>query len=277
MAISGELFHLAGAGEEYCTAEYFHDAARRKERPHLVIQMTLSGCGFYERKKHRTLLPAGHAFVDEIPGPFSYGYASHPQLPARTTYHQLFISLTGRPARQWMKHLHTTAGPTVDLSAALPEATALLRQLIATARGAPQAADEYAISALAYQLLMLILSSQQRARLATHPRVLKALELIASHSPDPTFSVLRLAGLLDCSREYVSRAFRAATGSTPAEQILRHRLQAAATQLRTTDDKLQLVASRCGFSSANYLCRVFKRTSGVTPAQYRQRPWLGLP
>ena len=32
---------------------------------------------------------------------------------------------------------------------------------------------------------------------------------------------------------------------------------------------LEVVASLCGFSGANYLCRVFKKETGQSPAQWR--------
>ena len=41
---------------------------------------------------------------------------------------------------------------------------------------------------------------------------------------------------------------------------------------------LDVVASLCGFSGANYLCRVFKKETGQTPAQWagRRRPRTAL-
>ena len=32
---------------------------------------------------------------------------------------------------------------------------------------------------------------------------------------------------------------------------------------------LDVIASLCGFSGANYLCRVFKKTTGQSPTQWR--------
>ena len=35
------------------------------------------------------------------------------------------------------------------------------------------------------------------------------------------------------------------------------------------DYPLEVVATLCGFSGANYLCRVFKKETGQSPAQWR--------
>ncbi len=40
-------------------------------------------------------------------------------------------------------------------------------------------------------------------------------------------------------------------------------------RLRTLRARLDVVASLCGFSGANYLCRVFKKETGQSPAQWR--------
>ena len=36
------------------------------------------------------------------------------------------------------------------------------------------------------------------------------------------------------------------------------------------DYPLEVVATLCGFSGANYLCKVFKKETGMTPAEYRR-------
>src|SRR5690348_7994959 len=72
---SEPLLWFAGGGHEVrADARYFFDAARRSDRPHACLQLTLGGSGFYENRKGRSLLPAGTAWFDVIPGPFRYGY-----------------------------------------------------------------------------------------------------------------------------------------------------------------------------------------------------------
>ena len=48
------------------------------------------------------------------------------------------------------------------------------------------------------------------------------------------------------------------------------RLQAAKLLLAHRTYPLELVASLCGFSGANYFCRVFRRSTGLTPAAWRK-------
>src|SRR5690606_29099743 len=125
-----------------------------------------------------------------------------------------------------------------------------------------------------YQLIMTIYSTLRGSRVSTNPRIARAMGLIAAHAHEPHFNIDALAERLHCSREYLSRQFRAAAGVTPSDYLVQHRIRLAARLLRETDDKLDIVARRCGLSGANYLCRLFRRQTGVTPAQFRARPWL---
>lgn len=47
------------------------------------------------------------------------------------------------------------------------------------------------------------------------------------------------------------------------------RMEAAATALRTTEEKTYLIARKCGYDDPNYFSYVFKRHFGVTPTKYR--------
>jgi transcriptional regulator GlxA family with amidase domain len=40
--------------------------------------------------------------------------------------------------------------------------------------------------------------------------------------------------------------------------------------LRTTDRSVERIAAECGFRDARYFRRVFQRTAGVSPSQFRR-------
>ena len=134
--------------------------------------------------------------------------------------------------------------------------------------------DRYLISAQLYQLLMTTFSSLTAARLSSASRLGAAMSLVHEHGHDPNFNVTELARRLHCSREHLTRQFSQTVGVTPLDYLLHHRLRQAMQELRSDDDKLENLARRCGFSSANYLCRAFRRRFGVTPAVFRRNPGL---
>lgn len=69
----------------------------------------------------------------------------------------------------------------------------------------------------------------------------------------------------------LQREFRAATGESPVEWLLRERVAAACELLEQSAMPLAGIARRTGFGSLESLRRHFRRRVGVSPASYRSR------
>lgn len=267
------LLWFAGAGHEVRPdAGYFYNARTRRDPPHLTIQLTLSGAGFHldQRSGKRSLLTPGRAFVEFIPGPFSYGYAPE----SRGAYELVFVSVAGPEAERWGKRLHDRFGPVLDLGPSTTVAEMMLGMV--TARASRKLDDIHQNSATLYQLFMRMLGTLGERRIAQDPLAARAIDIIRAQATDPDFSIERLATIFDISREHLARRFRKTTGRSPSEYLLRHRLQLAGTLLHQSDHKLHAIARACGFSGANYFVRVFKAHTGITPGDFRNRPWMTL-
>lgn len=72
------------------------------------------------------------------------------------------------------------------------------------------------------------------------------------------------------SQSYLIRAFRKDTGSTPHEYLLNYRLQKAMEMLRETDEPIETISDRCGFNSTSHFARAFKKTTNLTPSEFRK-------
>lgn len=84
------------------------------------------------------------------------------------------------------------------------------------------------------------------------------------------YGVEELSDNLGVSKSHLIRAFSASVGKTPGEYLTEVRIEAAKRLLSGHDYPIDIVAGLCGFSGANYLCRLFKKRTGYTPAQYRK-------
>ena len=259
------LLLLAGSGHQVVGRDYFYDARLRTDVPHITLQLTLAGTGFFTRQGTRQLLPPGKAFIEQIPSAFEYGYATESSGP----YDLLFISMAGTPARRWMQRIHRRFGRVLDLSPVGGTAN-LMRAMMDT----PASLDRYTQSALLYALLMQIFSELTGSQMRLDPRVSRAIEIIDARAGDPRFGVAELAAEVECSREHLTRQFRLATGQSPQAYLIERRLKLAATALRQGPEKIDVIARRCGFSGANYLIRAFQRRWRITPARYRETPSL---
>jgi len=272
------LFWLTGVGHEFRDARYGYDARLRSDQPHVVLQLTLAGTGFYEsRKRERTLLRRGSAFLDIIPGPFRYGHAADVEkgTDVQRTYELVFVSARGPVAMRWARRIIRSFGHTLHFGETNPVSTFMLDLFRRDERDT--LGDRYQVSSLLYQLYMSIFSTLSASRVATEQRIGRALVMISQRAPDGSFNVNALSRELDCSREYLTRRFRATTGVSPSDYLAQQRIRLAATALRAGDEKLETIARQSGFSNANYLCRVFRKHAGVTPAAFRARPWLSVP
>ncbi len=84
-------------------------------------------------------------------------------------------------------------------------------------------------------------------------------------------SMPELARSLGVAYSYFRREFRARTGLSPRQYLLRLRMQRAQRLLGASDESLKHVADRLGFSSAFHLSSAFKAEFGMAPSLWRRR------
>lgn len=76
---------------------------------------------------------------------------------------------------------------------------------------------------------------------------------------------------VNMSRSTLERRFADVLGRTPKEEIMRLRLQHVKELLLDTDFTLETIAQLTGFVHTEYLPRSFKKSTGMTPTQFRHR------
>ncbi len=81
-------------------------------------------------------------------------------------------------------------------------------------------------------------------------------------------AIARASGL---SRRALEKKFRAITGHTPMEQAQAIRLRRVKQLLAETNLTLPTVAEQSGFEYHEYMCRFFKKQTGMTPGEYRKK------
>ena len=128
-------------------------------------------------------------------------------------------------------------------------------------------ASERVRSQLAFALLCE-LSDADSAAPALPPLVAAAIEDIRKNYAG-LYGVEELSERLGVSKSHLVRAFTAALGVSPGRYLTNVRIEAAMRLLLHREYTLDVIASLCGFSGANYLCRVFKKTTGQSPTQWR--------
>ncbi|WP_243322583.1 XylR family transcriptional regulator [Geothrix sp. SG200] len=105
---------------------------------------------------------------------------------------------------------------------------------------------------------------------AEHPVVVAASRVIRDRACQG-ISVEQVCELSGCSRSTLDSLFKKHLGRPVAGEVLRVRLNRGQRLLENTSLSVEEVGRACGFTSATYFCRFFKRETGVTPALYRSR------
>lgn len=79
-----------------------------------------------------------------------------------------------------------------------------------------------------------------------------------------------LAKLLNVSSSYLSALFRKEVGQTLTEFVTQRRMTHAQHLLRNTHLQVQTIAQHCGMEDVQYFSKLFKRSTGLTPRQFRE-------
>ena len=79
-----------------------------------------------------------------------------------------------------------------------------------------------------------------------------------------------LAKQMNMNASYLSKVFSAEVGMPVTEYINTRKVQTASKLLATTAMQVQEIASYVGIHDLNYFSKLFKKTTGCTPSQYRK-------
>jgi transcriptional regulator GlxA family with amidase domain len=104
---------------------------------------------------------------------------------------------------------------------------------------------------------------------ALETKSIHELQVWMAENLDKAMTVALLAARVAMSPRNFARIFRLEMGVTPAQYLLRLRVEAARRLLEQTDKAPSQIAFACGFSSADLMRRGFQRLLGTTPVHYR--------
>ena len=96
----------------------------------------------------------------------------------------------------------------------------------------------------------------------------RASEYVEEHLGED-LSLAALAGAVGLSPYHFARLFRASTGLSPHQFVIRRRVERARLLLASTDRSLASIAQDVGFASGSHLATHVRRLLGVSPSRLR--------
>ncbi|MFO1438579.1 MAG: substrate-binding domain-containing protein [Verrucomicrobiaceae bacterium] len=97
----------------------------------------------------------------------------------------------------------------------------------------------------------------------------KALRFIMAHFAEP-LAVRDIAAAAGMSERSLHLAFTTHLGTTPGMKLIQTRIDHAIRLLTSTNEKIESIATRCGYPSLNAFFIAFKKDKGTTPAAFRR-------
>ena len=101
-------------------------------------------------------------------------------------------------------------------------------------------------------------------------RLMRVVKFVEEQIAEP-ITLHDLAAVSGLSPNYFGAQFRAATGLSPWEYVMRKRIERAQELLVSTDDPVIAVALNVGFQTHAHFTSVFGRIVGHTPSLWRRR------
>lgn len=100
--------------------------------------------------------------------------------------------------------------------------------------------------------------------------IVMAIDYIRSHVQD-SLTVESIADALSLNSSYLSKLFKQEMGVTLSRYIRNQKIEVACNMLRHLDESSLSIANYLGFSSQSHFIQVFKKTTNMTPEEYRRK------
>lgn len=128
------------------------------------------------------------------------------------------------------------------------------------------------ITNLQYHMVLEFTEHVNRIRHGTEPTklVIAVSNYIRQHLSE-SIRVEDIAKALFLSRPYLSAKFKKETGETLTDFIWKEKTEEAKRLLRHSDKSFSSIGAYLGFSSPGHFSQVFKKYTGKTPSEYREK------
>lgn len=257
---------IASSGYECRRDEtYEWNGLQRGPTGHALFQYTLEGEGLLEYEGLATPVRPGQGMVLSIPHRHRYW------LPEGGHWSFIYITLFGRETVRLLRHVAQQHRGLLKL----PRTHSLVQATAQTILDLKQdrLRSTTKASVRAYTLAMLVLEAGKDkvadpGLKALSPAIKQSISYFTQHL-SKAVGVTEMAREAGLTRSHFSRLFKASTGLSPMDYIVRERLQHAQTLLQTTTLPLDQVAKECGYRDTSYFIRAFRQYYDLDPANLR--------
>lgn len=258
------LVLLDGGIEHRCGEKYDFQNDKRPGYEGYLFQYTLEGEGCFEQDGNAYTLKQGKGFLAKMPENSRYWLGD-----CEKGWEYLYLHFKGSAVFPFAERIRQLSGGVFALrqnSAPVRMIVELQQRLISGERLARYEGGEFLYCFLCAFLREL----EEPESPGGSPMIRNAVRLMEEEFRQ-TISVESIAERSGVSPEHFTRRFCSEMGMTPIKYLTGLKLQAAMNDLLNTNDNLESIALRNGFANGNYFCKVFRKSVGQSPTQYRRQ------
>lgn len=101
--------------------------------------------------------------------------------------------------------------------------------------------------------------------------VKETIKYIQKHYQDEALSINSLSEFINLSQTYICSLFKEETGKTINQYITEYRIEKSKQLLKDIRLRVSEVSSAVGYTDANYFAKLFRKITGYTPSEYREK------
>ncbi|WP_189017984.1 AraC family transcriptional regulator [Paenibacillus marchantiophytorum] len=121
-----------------------------------------------------------------------------------------------------------------------------------------------------YELIDQLCLGFKDKKSSKHDNLIVSIDtIIHQNYADRELSLFRIAEILDFTPAYLGRIFKKLTNKSIPDYLNEFRIERAKEKLISTHDSIEEISQKTGYNNSTYFYKVFKKYTGITPAEYR--------
>lgn len=258
------LVLLDGGIERRFREPYEFCNENRPEYTGYLLQYTLRGEGWFEKNERRYKISEGKGFLARIPEKSRYYLKKESKEP----WEFFYLHFDGEAARPFAGKLERLCGSVFSMDGGCHPVRQALKLQARMQRG--ERLQKYEGGEFLYSFLCGVLREAEQPQAGNKSSLAGRAAAVMEEEYMSLQGVEEVARRLGVSPEHLARAFRAQRGLSPVHYLNNLRIQAAMNELLDTRDTVEAIARRNGFANGNYFGKVFGKSVGMAPGEYRR-------
>ena len=112
--------------------------------------------------------------------------------------------------------------------------------------------------------------ADDKKKAETLPKLMPKLKAYINENLQNNLTRSDLASQIYVHPDYLSHIFKESVGMSVSQYIMHTRLERSKVLLRSTEKSISQIARQVGYPNTSYFAKLFKRSTGMTPTQFRK-------